>query len=480
MEFTPVVDVSKHQGDNLDFGLMRSRGVEGVIIRVSHARVVDERFARYVRAARAGGYSDGAIGFYSFMNPRRGSPAEVAQVAVNAIRSELGHSDTLYMLDIEDYKNEPKDDGSKLLFGSDYVTYLRRHIDELSRIAPELTIIAYSNKSYWNGPTSNPPDGNLWVNDSAFARELEFIVPRFPVLPPKAIREAVDRELKRRPRSDDKLRAALEPLAKWQRNNTPPAPSEWANWALQKQPVGPEIPKGALGWAGWQFSADWNGQGPQYGVAHTPSDLSLVPALDLNIVRTEAWQRWTGQTGPRPRVTLETLKPGPDTLLADQGLSSGEQRISTNGTTTLTHQGDGNVVVRKSNRVLFQTNTAGQGSAALIMQADGNLVLYRSDGHPLFNTRTHGNPGAGMRVENDGRVVVYSPALATLWASDTVPDDDGPAVQPRRTAVVLAGDGWIRIAKRELGDRSRWREIARLNGGETRVIHAGDIIILPD
>ena len=51
-----------------------------------------------------------------------------------------------------------------------------------------------------------------------------------------------------------------------------------------------------------------------------------------------------------------------------------------NGTTTLTHQGDGNVVVRKSNRVLFQTNTAGQGSAALIMQADGNLVLYSRTG----------------------------------------------------------------------------------------------------
>ena len=137
MEFTPVVDVSKHQGDNLDFGLMRSRGVEGVIIRVSHARVVDERLAQYVRAARAGGYSDGAIGFYSFMNPRRGSAEEVAQVAVKAIRAELGHSDTLYMLDIEDYKNEPKDPGSKLSFGAEYVTYLRRHIDELRRVKPD-------------------------------------------------------------------------------------------------------------------------------------------------------------------------------------------------------------------------------------------------------------------------------------------------------------------------------------------------------
>lgn len=477
MMFTPVVDVSRHQG-KVDFGRMRGQGVSGVIIRVAHARVTDDRFHEYVRDAHRGGYTDGDMGFYAFMNPRRGSPSEVAQTVVNEIRAALGHTDTLYMLDVEDYKNEPKDPGSQLVFGADYVTYLRRHIDEVRRLAPDMTIIAYTNKSYWNGPVRDPPDGTHWVHDARFAGELEFIVPRFPVLPKLALRKSVERELERRPKNKEALRAVVAELATWQRKNAPPEPSQWSAWALERQPLGPEIPKGALGWAGWQFSADWNGQGPQYGVAHEPSDMALVPSLDLNIVRTEIWERWTGQTGTGRRVVIETLTPGPDTLVGGQGLAPGEQRISKNGMTTLIHQTDGNVVVRKSNRVLFSTNTGG-GSVALIMQTDGNLVLYNHGGAPLFHTRTHGSPGAGMRVENDGRVVVYSPALSVLWASDTIPDDTGEDVPGRRTAVVRRGDGWIVIAKRELGDRSRWREIARLNGGETRVLHEGDVIVLP-
>ena len=56
---------------------------------------------------------------------------------------------------------------------------------------------------------------------------------------------------------------------------------------------GPVIPDGALDWKGWQFSADYNGQGPHYGTAEG--------SLDLNIVKTDVWQRWTGQTGTPPR-----------------------------------------------------------------------------------------------------------------------------------------------------------------------------------
>lgn len=38
-------------------------------------------------------------------------------------------------------------------------------------------------------------------------------------------------------------------------------------------------------WAGWQFSADFNRQGSRYGVSSS--------ALDLNIVDSDAWARWT-------------------------------------------------------------------------------------------------------------------------------------------------------------------------------------------
>jgi hypothetical protein len=53
-----------------------------------------------------------------------------------------------------------------------------------------------------------------------------------------------------------------------------------------------------------------------------------------------------------------------------------------------------------------------------------------------------------------------------------------PAAQ-RRTAVVLAGEGWSQIASRVLGDAARWPEIRALNGGPARVLHPGEQILLP-
>ncbi len=53
-----------------------------------------------------------------------------------------------------------------------------------------------------------------------------------------------------------------------------------------------------------------------------------------------------------------------------------------------------------------------------------------------------------------------------------------PAAQPR-TTTVLAGEGWSQVAARALGNGARWREIRALNGGEARVLHPGDQVLLP-
>jgi hypothetical protein len=47
------------------------------------------------------------------------------------------------------------------------------------------------------------------------------------------------------------------------------------------------------------------------------------------------------------------------------------------------------------------------------------------------------------------------------------------------TLVVRAGEGWWQIASRGLGSGSRWREVAGLNGGVGRVLMAGDLVMLP-
>lgn len=57
-------------------------------------------------------------------------------------------------------------------------------------------------------------------------------------------------------------------------------------------------------------------------------------------------------------------------------------------------------------------------SSQLLMQSDGNLVLYNR-GRALWSTRTNGNPGAHFVVQSDGNMVVYSAAGSALWNSGT-------------------------------------------------------------
>ncbi|GAA1270723.1 hypothetical protein GCM10009665_68790 [Kitasatospora nipponensis] len=112
-------------------------------------------------------------------------------------------------------------------------------------------------------------------------------------------------------------------------------------------------------------------------------------------------------------------------------------------------QDDGNIVVYKKNggpavgNALWSTGTvrvnptiaSGQPvwtgqwtdekSTVLIMQQDGNLVLYRkSDGAALWNSRTAGNNGAWLAMQGDGNAVVYKAGGSStnggaVWASGT-------------------------------------------------------------
>jgi PKD repeat protein len=58
------------------------------------------------------------------------------------------------------------------------------------------------------------------------------------------------------------------------------------------------------------------------------------------------------------------------------------------------------------------------GNIRLIMQGDGNLVVYKN-GAALWSTGTNNNPGAYMNVLADGRFVVFSKTGAVLWQAVT-------------------------------------------------------------
>jgi hypothetical protein len=84
------------------------------------------------------------------------------------------------------------------------------------------------------------------------------------------------------------------------------------------------------------------------------------------------------------------------------------------------------------------------GRFALVIQKDGNLVLYRTGDRPIWSTGTHGHPGAILVNQPDGNIVVNAPGVGTLWSTRTagrtgailVMQDDG-------NAVVYAGGGAV-------------------------------------
>ena len=57
------------------------------------------------------------------------------------------------------------------------------------------------------------------------------------------------------------------------------------------------------------------------------------------------------------------------------------------------------------------------GSAKLVFQTDGNLVLYNSDGKARWQSGTYGRGAAKVSFQNDGNIVVYRADNAPLWAS---------------------------------------------------------------
>jgi len=127
------------------------------------------------------------------------------------------------------------------------------------------------------------------------------------------------------------------------------------------------------------------------------------------------WSTGTKQRTPPPQVTTPT-----DRLTAGQALYRG-------GAALQSPNGRYGVYVRSSNGVLVVRDlVAGRDiwtTKALVddwltLQADGNAVLYSSGGKALWSTGTGGKGDARLIIQNDGNFVLYdnSPNKA-LWSS---------------------------------------------------------------
>jgi hypothetical protein len=120
-----------------------------------------------------------------------------------------------------------------------------------------------------------------------------------------------------------------------------------------------------------------------------------------------------------------------DRLDADQRLNVNDQLISANSRAQLTMQGDGNLVLYRTDdgRALWASDTSQQPVTYTVMQGDGNLVVYSADGQSYWATGTDGHPGAWVILQGDANLVVYDSNGSPLWASNT-PQPFGPAFVP--------------------------------------------------
>lgn len=140
--------------------------------------------------------------------------------------------------------------------------------------------------------------------------------------------------------------------------------------------------------------------------------------------------------------------PGQDFLNPGESLSNEATIYSRNREYRLVMQTDGNAVIYNSvNRPLWSSGTYGYPHASLEMQRDGNLVVYRQAGHlPLKASNTvTGNPDTYLAIQDDGNLVLIRPGHPVPWATGTNNGQVAPAPTGARLCAAVGHAAGFRI-----------------------------------
>ncbi len=139
----------------------------------------------------------------------------------------------------------------------------------------------------------------------------------------------------------------------------------------------------------------------------------------------------------------------PEQWLGRNGsLDVGEERVSPNQRYRLRNRPDGSLALIVDGWYpLWQSPPGAPGW--VVMQADGNLVLYRDDGSPPWDTHTNGHPGAHLEVHDNGEVVIYAPPWeggGRLWWTPTA---NGEPPAPTLTINGVTEGGHVTIRPKQ-------------------------------
>lgn len=110
-----------------------------------------------------------------------------------------------------------------------------------------------------------------------------------------------------------------------------------------------------------------------------------------------------------------------DTLQKSEKLEVGQSLTSNNGAYRLVLQEDGNLVLYAGEQSVWATATDGQDVQRAEVQEDGNFVLYTPE-KPVWASQTAGADNVRLVLQDDRNLVLYSGDDAK-WSSETHTDE---------------------------------------------------------
>jgi surface antigen len=105
-------------------------------------------------------------------------------------------------------------------------------------------------------------------------------------------------------------------------------------------------------------------------------------------------------------------------------LQPGAYLLSPNRAYELVMQGDGNLVLYSGLQALWDSQTSTPGAYAVLQATDGNLVVYSPAGAALWTAHVPNSPSDRLEMQSDGNLVAYNTAGTALWATMS-------AIEPR-------------------------------------------------
>src|SRR4051794_22416389 len=96
---------------------------------------------------------------------------------------------------------------------------------------------------------------------------------------------------------------------------------------------------------------------------------------------------------------------------ANQSLEKNDYLLSPSHRYQLILQDDGNLVIydRDGHSATWASDTNGQAVSHAVMQSDGNFVIYGFP-NPIWATDTDGSGNAYVTLQDDGNLVIYKVA----------------------------------------------------------------------